>query len=86
VVHIIPPFSSHRPTETVSAPKVYGFDTGFVCYYRGWSELRQEDMGLLWEHLVLNEIVAHLQSRETDTGETNGAMRSILRLHGLGSF
>jgi predicted AAA+ superfamily ATPase len=64
VVHIIRPFSSHRPTEIVSAPKVYGFDTGFVCYYRGWSELRQEDLGLLWEHLVLNEIMAHLQSRE----------------------
>lgn len=64
VVHVIRPFSSHRPTEIVSAPKVYGFDTGFVCYHRGWSELRYEDMGLLWEHFVLNEIMAHLQSRE----------------------
>ena len=64
VVHVVRPFSSHRPTEIVSAPKVYGFDTGFVCYHRGWSELRHEDMGLLWEHFVLNEIMAHLQSRE----------------------
>jgi predicted AAA+ superfamily ATPase len=64
VVHVIRPFSSHRPTEIVSAPKVYGFDTGFVCYHRGWSELRSEDMDLLWEHLVLNELMAQLQSRE----------------------
>lgn len=64
VVHIIRPFSSHRPTEIVSAPKVYAFDTGFVCYYRGWHVLRWDDMGLLWEHIVLNELHAQLQTRE----------------------
>ena len=64
VVHVIRPFSSRRATEIVAAPKVYGFDTGFVCYYRGWSRLRQEDLGLLWEHFVLNEIMAQTQSRE----------------------
>jgi predicted AAA+ superfamily ATPase len=64
VVHVLRPYSSHRPTEIVSAPKVYGFDTGFVCYHRGWHTLRREDLGLLWEHMVLNEMHAHLQSRE----------------------
>ena len=64
VVHVIRPFSSHRATEIVAAPKVYGFDTGFLCYYRGWSQLRQEDLGSLWEHFVLNEIMAHTQSRD----------------------
>jgi predicted AAA+ superfamily ATPase len=64
VVHVIRPFSSHRPTEIVSAPKVYGFDTGFVCYHHGWYELRREDLGLLWEHFVLNEMQAYLQARE----------------------
>ena len=63
VVHVLRPFSTHRPTEIVSAPKVYGFDTGFVCYYKGWHELRREDLGLLWEHFVLNEIHAHMQTR-----------------------
>lgn len=37
---------------------------GFVCYHRGWHELRSDDLGLLWEHLVRNEMHAHLQSRE----------------------
>ncbi len=64
VVHVLRPFSSHRPTEIVSAPKVYGFDTGFACYHRGWHELRGDDLGLLWEHFVLNEMQAYLQSRE----------------------
>jgi predicted AAA+ superfamily ATPase len=64
VAHVIRPFSSHRPSEIVSAPRVYAFDTGFVCYYRGWQELRQQDLGELWEHFVLNEIMAQLQSRQ----------------------
>jgi predicted AAA+ superfamily ATPase len=64
IAHVIRPYSSHRPTEIISAPKVYGFDTGFVCYHRGWHELRRDDLGLLWEHLVLNEMHAHRQSRE----------------------
>jgi predicted AAA+ superfamily ATPase len=63
VMHIIRPFSSHRPREIISAPKVYAFDTGFVCYYRGWHEVRQDDQGYLWEHYVLNEIFANLQNR-----------------------
>ena len=63
VAHIVRPFSSNKAAEVISAPKVYGFDTGFVCYYRGWHELRREDMGLLWEHYVLNEIQGRLQVR-----------------------
>ena len=64
VAHVIRPFSAHRPTEIVSAPKVYAFDTGFVCYQRGWHELRREDLGLLWEHFVLNELHGRLQLRD----------------------
>lgn len=64
VVYVIRPFSTHRPTEIISAPKVYGFDTGFVCYFRGWQRIRREDRGYLWEHFVLNEIQARLQTRQ----------------------
>lgn len=63
VAHVVRPFSSNKAAEIISAPKVYGFDTGFVCYYRGWRELRREDRGLLWEHYVLNEIQGRLQIR-----------------------
>ena len=63
VAHVIRPFSSRRAVEIVSAPKVYAFDTGFVCNYRGWDRLKPEHLGLLWEHLVLNDIHARTQSR-----------------------
>jgi predicted AAA+ superfamily ATPase len=56
VVHVVRPFSNRKATEIVAAPKVYAFDTGFVAWARGWSELRSDDVGQLWEHYVLNEI------------------------------
>lgn len=58
VAHVVKPFNTHRANEIVSAPKVYAFDTGFVCAFRGWNALRYEDYGVLWEHLVLNELHA----------------------------
>ena len=39
---------------------MYGFDTGFVCFARGWQNLRPEDEGILWEHIVLNELQGYL--------------------------
>ena len=64
VVNVIRPYSTHRQTEIVKDTKVYGFDSGFVCYFKGWYTLRPEDYGLLWEHYVLNEIQAHFQTRQ----------------------
>ena len=40
-------------------PKVYAFDTGFVSFAHGWDPLRQEDLGILWEHVVLEHLQAH---------------------------
>ena len=59
VMHLVRPFAAGGAAEIVSAPKVYGFDTGFVCYHRGWDEPRGVELGSLWEHLVLNELHAH---------------------------
>ena len=63
VMHVVRPFSSYKVTEIVSAPKVYGFDTGFICHHKQMTTLRPEDMGMLWEHYVLNELHAFLQHR-----------------------
>jgi uncharacterized protein len=62
VALVLRPFSSRRSNEITAAPKVYGFDTGFVCAHRGWSALRPEDLGGLWEHFVLNELAAQFGS------------------------
>ncbi|MCX6545078.1 MAG: ATP-binding protein [Acidobacteria bacterium] len=60
VVHLVRPFAGSARAEIVSAPKAYGFDTGFICHERGWTSLRRDDLGTLWEHLVLNELQAHI--------------------------
>jgi predicted AAA+ superfamily ATPase len=60
VVQVLRPYSTNPSREIISMPKVYGFDTGFVCHARGISSLRPDDMGVLWEHLVLDELSFHL--------------------------
>jgi hypothetical protein len=63
VAHVVRPFSGGSTAEIIAAPRVYAFDTGFVCQHRGWRELRREDLGALFEHLVLNELHANIGSR-----------------------
>ncbi len=60
VARVVRPFSTRRAREVVATPRVYAFDTGFVAEYRGWHEPRPDDLGILWEHYVLNEIDARL--------------------------
>ena len=69
-VNVIRPFSTRKAVEIVSAPKVYGFDTGFTCFFRGWSDLRLEDRGRLWEHYVLNEMHGNMQTRNINYWRT----------------
>jgi len=61
VAHVLRPFNTNKNSEIVSAPKVYMFDTGFVCYYRGIHAILPAQMGSMWEHYVLNELHAQLQ-------------------------
>jgi predicted AAA+ superfamily ATPase len=58
VTHLVRPFSAGGRREIVAQPKVFGFDTGLVCHARGWDQLRPEDCGVLWEHLVLDTLIA----------------------------
>ncbi len=64
VAHVLRPWSGGGRGELLRQPKVYGFDTGFVCHARGWNELRATDLGLLWEHLVLDELHAQRPDAE----------------------
>ena len=64
VAHVIRPFSSRRAIEIIAAPKVYAFDTGFVCYFNGWDRISRERRGFLYEHLVLNELHAGFQIKQ----------------------
>jgi uncharacterized protein len=55
-LYALPPFHGGGRRELIRRPKAYGFDTGFVTFVRGWRDIRDEDRGLLWEHLVLDEL------------------------------
>jgi hypothetical protein len=59
-ITLVRPFHRSGQRELVKQPKVYGFDTGFVSFVRGWDPLRPEDYGVLWEHMVLEHLQAHL--------------------------
>lgn len=58
VIHLLRPFHGGGRQELLQQPKVFGFDTGFVAHARGWNDLRTEDCGLLWEHLVLDTLLS----------------------------
>lgn len=62
VIQRIRPYSKRRATEIVAAPKVYGFDTGFVLLMRG-EQASPRELGSLWEHFVLNELTARMRRR-----------------------
>jgi predicted AAA+ superfamily ATPase len=53
-VFLLPPFHGGGRREIVRRPKCYAFDTGFITFVRGWDSIREDDRGILWEHLVLD--------------------------------
>ena len=55
-IHLLRPFHGGGKQEIVSRPKCYAFDTGVVTHERGWESIRDDDRGLLWEHLVLDTL------------------------------
>jgi len=57
-VHLVRPFHAGGAREIVRRPKCYAFDTGFVTCEKGWDRVRDDDRGLLWEHLVLDTLRA----------------------------
>jgi len=55
-VFLLPPFHGGGRREVTHRPKCYSFDTGFVTFVKGWDSIREDDRGLLWEHLVLDTL------------------------------
>jgi uncharacterized protein len=53
-IFLLPPFQGGGRREITRRPKCYAFDTGFVTFVKGWDNIRDDDRGLLWEHLVLD--------------------------------
>ena len=80
-VTLVRPFHGGGQHELVKQPKVYAFDTGFVSFARGWDPLRQDDFGILWEHLVLEQLQAHFPDTPCSIGAIRADTRSTLSSH-----
>ena len=59
---ILKPFSGNPLKEIVAQPKVYGFDTGFVCFAKRNNQLGSTEKGHLLENLVLESMQAQPKS------------------------
>lgn len=62
-IAVLRPFASSGRQEIVSQAKVYGFDTGFVCFAKQIQELRPDDRGPLLENLALESLLSTPQGR-----------------------
>jgi predicted AAA+ superfamily ATPase len=56
---ILKPFSGNPLREIVAQPKIYGFDTGFVCFAKRDEQLGSTEKGYLLENLVLESMQAY---------------------------
>lgn len=63
-IRLLRPYHRGGKREIVSRPKCYAFDTGFVTFEKGWDTIRDDDRGLLWEHLVLDSLCARLNESD----------------------
>jgi hypothetical protein len=63
LVVLLRPFHGGGRREILHQAKAYGFDTGFVSFAKGWESLHETESGLLWEHLVLEALLAQVGGR-----------------------
>ena len=63
-IRLLRPYHRGGKREIVSRPKCYAFDTGFAAFEKGWDTIRDDDRGLLWEHLVLDSLCARLNESD----------------------
>ena len=71
-VRLVRPFRGGGAGEIVSRPKAYAFDTGFVAFEKGWTRIREDDRGVLWEHLVLDSLLFHSRARSVSYWRDKG--------------
>lgn len=62
-IYLLPPFHGVGKREITRRPKCYAFDTGFVTFVKGWETIREDDRGILWEHLVLDELRVDIEEK-----------------------
>lgn len=64
IVYILRPYYLNKTKEIIAAPKVYFFDTGFINFFKGNDFVDENQKGLYYEHLVLNQLLTEV-SKDT---------------------
>jgi len=81
-ISFVQPFFGGGKKEIVKRPKIYAFDTGFVTYVKGWKDIRETDLGLLWEHLVLDMLRVNFGHVFYWTDQEKNEIDFIIKGHG----
>jgi len=81
-VNVVPPFFGGGRKEIVKRPKIYAFDTGFVSFVNGWGEIRDDDRGLLWEHLVLDMLKVKFKNVFYWRNKNKNEVDFVIKKHG----
>jgi len=84
IAYVLRPFHGNQAKEIITAPKVYFFDTGFINFFKGLVDLNPDDLGKLWEHLVLNELMGFIdrESIHIWRDKTKNEVDFVIKLRG----
>ena len=69
-IFLLHPFSNNVLKRTIKSPKLYFYDTGFVCYLTRWSSPEVAESGAMSGALLENFAVSEIMKSYQNVGET----------------
>ena len=70
IIFLLHPFSNNVLNRTIKSPKLYFYDTGFVCYLTRWSSPEVAESGAMSGALLENFAVSEIMKSYQNVGET----------------
>lgn len=70
IIFLLHPFSNSVLKRTIKSPKLYFYDTGFVCYLTRWSSPEVAESGAMSGALLENFAVSEIMKSYQNVGET----------------
>lgn len=70
IIFLLHPFSNNVLKRTIKSPKLYFYDTGFVCYLTRWSSPEVAESGAMSGALLKNFAVSEIMKSYQNVGET----------------
>ena len=69
IIFLLHPFSNNVLKRTIKSPKLYFYDTGFVCYLTRWSSPEVAESGAMSGALLENFAVSEIMKSYQNVGE-----------------